>query len=102
MQVQTMPNRDENKHSDLRYCNVLKLWFTKKEWAKTGTKCSLHSKHGKPQHRGLSPEDEAKFRKLAAAFETPNQDAAVATVGGKPVRHVDILTPVRKNILQLF
>jgi hypothetical protein len=98
-----MPNKDENRRSDLRYCDVLKLWFTKKEWGKSGTKCSVHSQHGKPEHRGLSPEDEAKFRKLAAAFETPNQDAAaVYSAGSKPVHQADIMAPVQKNILQLF
>lgn len=98
-----MPNRDENRRSDLRYCDVLKLWFTKKEWGKTGTKCSVHAHHGKPEHRGLSPEDEAKFRKLAAAFETPNQEAAeVAAVVSKPLHQTDILIPVEKNIMHLF
>ncbi len=47
-----MPKRDEERSkgekSDLRYCDALRLWFTKTEWSKRGIKCITHSHHGKP------------------------------------------------------
>ena len=99
-----MPNRDEerhlNRHSELRYCDALKLWFPRREWDKNGMKCKIHGHHGKPQNRGLSAEDEAKFKKIAEAFETPGQDVpAVPVAEAKPVNP---LVEEQRKILQIF
>jgi hypothetical protein len=101
-----MPGRDEerhyNRHSGLRYCDSVKQWFTQREWDKRGTRCAVHGHHGQPHYRGLSPEDEAKFRRLAAAFETPGQPApAIAPVETKPVPETPLAVQQQK-VMQTF